>query len=242
MPFSRPIIDLVNEASATASVPELPAIWGSVTTAAPSGEVGRRLKSVTNDAMYHLNRETVWEGAWRTAEFTVPEGTEGVPFPNDMDRIRSETFYNSGAPIFSVHGAETAGNWRGQKAFPYHRISNRWRLGADRILLHPVPSEEVVFTFEYVSGWYAVDPQDNFKPAITRDTDRVIFDENVLKLELKWRILREFGEAFDSEYAEAVNALARKKSQERAAGPISYGSGSIHDIAGFVGDNKVVLG
>ncbi|WP_299933655.1 hypothetical protein [uncultured Pelagimonas sp.] len=243
MPFSRPIIEIINEASVTASLPELDAVYGSATKAAPVGEIGRRLKSVVNDACYHLNREVIWAGAWRTAEFTVPAGTQGVPYPNDMDRIRSSTFYNKASPFNSSHGNETAQNWRAQKALPVNTMENRWRLGADRILMNPVPDEEAVFTFEYVSGWPIVDPEDHFKPSITQDTDRVIFDENVFKLELKWRILREFGEAFNVEQREAVNALDRRKAQEQAGGPITYGTGGNDgSVAGFFASNSVVLG
>jgi hypothetical protein len=242
MPFSRPVLDLINEASASSSVPELPAIFGSATTAAPSNEISRRLKSAFHDACDHINRETVWLGAWRTAEFTVPAGTEGVPFPPDMDRIRSETFYQEGMPYFASHGSETALHWRAHKALPHEPLTHRWRLGADRILMHPVPSDQETFTFEYVTGWYSVDPQDNFKDRVTQDTDRLIFDNNIVKLELKWRILREFGEPYDGEYMEAAQAIARRKAQEQAPGVISYGSQRPDDLAGYFAGNRVVLG
>lgn len=242
MPFSRPVLDLINEASASASVPELASVFGSATVAAPSMEVARRLKSATHDACEHLNREAVWQAAWRTAQFTVPAGAQGVPFPQDMDRIRSETFYRQGMPYWSSHGSETAQSWRAMKALPHDPISSRWRLGADRILMYPVPSETETFTFEYISGWFAVDPQGNFKPHITQDTDRVIFDNNVFKMELKWRILREFGEPYDSEYTEAANALSRRNAADQAPGAISYGSKRPEDLAGYFVSNQLILG
>lgn len=242
MPFSRSILDLTNEATATAGIEELPAIYGTAAIPAPKDQTVRRLKGCINDACNNLNRSFVWPTMWRTAEITVPAGYDGVPIPPDMDRIRSETFFQKNNPFWSSHGSQSAASWRSMKALPHDPIANRWRLGADRILFHPVPSEDEVFMFEYVSGWYCVDTDDRFHPMITSDDYRTVFDDHILKLELKWRVLREFGEAYGVELTEANEAINARMAQENAPSPIRYGRGSVDDIVGHFESNTVVIG
>ncbi|MCG7492468.1 hypothetical protein [Thalassobius sp. Cn5-15] len=242
MPFSRSILEIVNEASASASVSALPAIFGTAAIAAPTDETTRRLKGVIHDAAQFLNRETVWQSQWRTAQFTVPAGDESVPFPPDMDRIRSNTFYTQSHQYDRVHGNATAEEWRYLKSGNYSPFVDRFRIGADRIFIYPTPSDQMVFDFEYVSGFPWVDINGYFRGFCTSDDFRSVFDDFVLKLELKWRILREFGEPYAEEKQEADEEFAKRKSQEAAAPSIRFGSRDSSGLAGYYESNTVVLG
>jgi len=242
MPVSRPILEIVNEASVSASVPSLSSIFGTSTVAAPTDDTARRLISATRDACDFLSGVVDWEDAWRTVEFSVPAGSEGVPIPADFDRIKSETWYEKNNPYWSNQSMTTARTWRGMKAVPNEPLGKHWRIGADQILLFPTPSETEVFSFEYITSYYTVDENGRFKDRITSDNDRTIFDNFVLKLELKWRILKEFGEAHANEYAEAKTEINRRKAHESGAGPIQYGGTKPQIEAGYFISDKVVLG
>lgn len=242
MPISRPIIELINEVSHAASVPEMDVIFGTATVAGPKDETVRRLKSAVAESITTLNREFNWQEQVRLAEFTLAPGDTAVPYPDDFDRLEPGTMHRKDM-WGRVHlGPATATEWR-QAQFPLASgINIRWRFAADRIMIEPGPATADTMQFEYVSKHAVIDANGYFQPRVKRDDDRLAMDEHLTKLDLKWRILREFGEAFADEKQECIDALHLRFSQQTGGGPVCYGSGNQYNVAGYTESNTVILG
>lgn len=246
MPVSRPILEILNEVTVSASIPELPAIFGDSSIAAtrPSDETVRRIKSVVNDACVFLSRSQNWQSMWRLAEFTVPAGEKSIPYPPDFDRIATDTLMAKETYFSNLHGPASPEGWRLSQTLTPNIGCIQWRMGQDRLHFNQEVSEDVVFNFEYASSFYVVDRNDRFQARVTNDSDRLAFDDFMVKAELKWRILREFGEPYAEEKLEADTYRKERAVAEEGEKDIRIGCGprTHQPQIGSMFSNKVVVG
>lgn len=232
MPLSKTVFELLNEVGVTAGIPHQDIIYGTPTTAQPDSEYSRVLRSVAYDAVQHLLRYHAWEDLWRLAEFSVGANDQTIPLPPDCDRMTTETFFEQNQGWWRPSGPTRPGAWQFFKNYAYSPVQPVWRWGAGELILLQTPDTDRVFEFEYITQWPIVAAGGKTKREITFDSDATLFDNYILKLELKWRLLKERGESWREDKYEAEREKKVRAGQEQGgANPVVIGGGDINTNA-----------
>lgn len=114
------------------------------------------------------------------------------------------------------------------------QIYKRYRIKAQdntkKLFIDPTPDTSVCefvlvdgakvrngITFEYISSHWCQSSSGDGKAAFTADNDTGVVDEELLELDLKWRLLNALGQSFEMEYREFQGALDLALAQEGGA-------------------------
>ncbi|MFK7943729.1 MAG: hypothetical protein AB8B85_12565 [Paracoccaceae bacterium] len=249
MPLSKPIVDILNEVGVHAGIPEQKFIFGTKVQAQPNNEYARKMRSVAYDATRHLMRTRNWEDFWRLAQFSVGPTDISIPLPPDMDRMRTETFFEQNQGWWRPAGPVRAETWSFFRNYPLNTVMPLWRFGEGELILREAPDSTRVFEFEYITQWpiFSKKGEHNTgqpfygraKREFEYDTDATIFDNYTLKLELKWRLLKAMGENHAEDRREALQAQDTRAAQEQGGSrPIKIGAPDvdIYTLAPYTND------
>ena len=91
----------------------------------------------------------------------------------------------------------------GEPGAPRYRLSAPVAAGARRLRLEPEPTAASDIGFGYLANrWVGSADGGVFRTAIVEDTDRPLFDGNLMEMDLVWRFKQTRGLAFAAELAE----------------------------------------
>jgi len=138
--------------------------------------------------------------------FSSIANEDDYPLPTDFQFFIPETMWNR-SNSWRTMGALDAREWQSLKSgLATTLVTDAFRikakLAAKRIFIDPTPSGVENFAFEYLSdAWVreigtATDGQDQFFNAFTLDAQESLIDENIVELEVIWRMLRAMGEPY----------------------------------------------
>lgn len=135
------------------------------------------------------------------------EEQTNTPIPPDLERFVPDSFYNRDTnrkltgPLTPQQYQQTQ-VWP-QLAAPY--LAYRERQGV--FLLNPVPPAGETIAFEYISSYWAISSAGVAKAMFTADEDTTYLDEELLKLDLRWR----WKQAKGLDYGEDLATFEREK-------------------------------
>lgn len=138
--------------------------------------------------------------------FNTANGTASYALPTDFQHMLVQTAWDR-ANNWRMWGPISASDWQQVKSGIVTTTQTRKRFrikpdaGVKKFFLDPTPTAVEALVFEYLSDAWANGA------ALTSnwvaDSDVALFDEYVLQLDLKWRVLRGLGLAYESERADA---------------------------------------
>jgi len=169
--------------------------------------------------------ELLQEGAEELARAGSPSGFQGLqrdwtfvtvaaeeqtntPIPDDLLRFIPDTFYNRSTnrkvsgPL-TPQQAQAAQVWP-QLTAPYLT----YREAESAFLINPTPPAGETIAYSYISSYWAQNSAGVAKAEFTSDDDMTYLDENLLKLDLRWR----WKSAKGLDYAEDMATFERARS------------------------------
>jgi hypothetical protein len=183
-------------------------VGGIVGSRAPAAQ---RLYLQAKRAAKSLFNEVNWTFLTVEHVFTA-NGSSDYALPPDYDRLIGDTLWER-TRYWSLRGAMSPQQWQVYRSSIYGRatIERRWRIRipsgmgagtAPMFSLDPqLGTGDVTsqFVFEYVSANWCKGVDGTMKADWTADTDVALFDEYLVELGTRWRVLRRMGLAYDEE-------------------------------------------
>ncbi len=178
----------------------------------------QHLYALANEEGEALSKRASWQALVSEYTFTsVAEEAQPDGLPSDWNgRFINETFWNRSEQR-KLQGPLSSQEWQAQKATTASAIFDSFRVRGDTLLILPTASAGHTYAYEYVSDHWARSAGGAPKPGFSADDDYSIFDEEILKLGVRWRWERDneldYAEDFRL-YEEAVeDAIARDGSK-----------------------------
>lgn len=155
-----------------------------------------------------------WQALQRQQTFVTvaQEEQTNTPIPADLRRFVPESFFNRDTNR-QMTGPLTPQEYQRAQVWP--QLSAPYlcfRERDNKFLIVPVPPAGETIAYEYISSYWALSSANVAKAAFTSDDDTTYLDEELLKLDLRWR----WKEAKGLPYGEDMETFERAK--ERALG------------------------
>lgn len=199
-------LEIATEAAASAGL-AIP------TTLGVGDDAGRQALALLNRGGRALTEKRGAYGqSWPalTHEHTVSlvDGREYYPLPSGFAGLIADTTWSDRDREPAI-GPTTPVEWRTLKgrasgyAGPsvFYRIGQNPANGVLSIRIHPSPTDVEDITFEYLSKWWvrSSETEPASRGTVVRDSDVPIFDEDLMVLDLEWRLRTAEGLSFASQ-------------------------------------------
>ncbi|MGI9297096.1 MAG: hypothetical protein ACR2QC_04260 [Gammaproteobacteria bacterium] len=191
-------------------------------------EDGKRIFAVAQAAGKHLARRN-WPELELEHTFTTVNGTESYVLPTDFKRLTSDTIWDR-TNYWSLRGGSTPAEWQIRKSALIATASLRKRFrikassNANVFFVDPTPTSADDLVFEYISSNWCQSSASSGQSSWQADDDTGIVDEDLLLLEVKWRLLKRIGEDYFEEKDEAERAIEHAFAASKGFGRISMSS------------------
>lgn len=146
-----------------------------------------KLTAMMHEAIGDLLAEYDWQFLRREHTITTTSGVDEYPFPTDIDRFISGTFFDR-TNRWEIPGSLTAPVWQNVKAWHAGFPFSRFTIANDRIKFYPTPANALSFACEYVSNRVVNTSGGEPLTEATSDSDIILFDHRLViaLLKLKW--------------------------------------------------------
>lgn len=188
-------------------------------------EDGRRIRAAAKAAGKHLARRD-WPELQKEHTFTTAASTESYSLPSDFKRLISNTIWDR-TNYWSLRGGTTPIEWQIRKSALIATASLRKRFrikvssNSNLFFVDPVPTAAENLVFEYVSTNWCQSSGGTGQTQWQADDDTGIIDEDLILLEVKWRILSRLGEEYFEQKDESERAIEHAWAASRGYGMIS---------------------
>lgn len=136
------------------------------------------------------------------------EEQTNTPVPVDFRRFVPDSFYNRDTNR-KLTGPLTPQQYQQVQVWPQLAAPYlAWRERESMFLLDPVPPAGQTIAYEYISSYWAVSSANVAKAQFTSDEDTTYLDEELLKLDLRWR----WKQAKGLDYGEDMTTFERQLS------------------------------
>ena len=135
-----------------------------------------------------------WEILRKQHTFNTAAGTATYALPDDYDRFENGTFWDN-ANDRPLLGPTSQRDWAWYQSgigSPVG-INKAFRLSGGQIEIYPTPSAVEELTFQYYSNEWVTLAAGGTGEDFEEDDDTTVFDEDLLILGIKWRVLAEDG-------------------------------------------------
>lgn len=172
------------------------------------------LFAAAEEEIESLMRAADWTVLQREHTFSTVASTGDYALPDDFERFIDGTAWDR-SEYEQMRGPLSPGQWQAVKSSILGSsvsLTKRWRVkydastGGNRFFIDPVPSSVANLVFEYVSSKPIVSSS-TAVAAWAGDSDTTLFDEWLVRLGVKWRVLERLGLA----YAEARDEYDRER-------------------------------
>lgn len=169
-----------------------------------------------------------WTALISTYTFATVSGTASYALPSDFRAFAhmSQWDRTNSLPVFGPTSAQT---WQFLKSgISEGATINRWfRIQGGYFYIHPTPTSADTVAFDYYSkNWITKQSDSSSVRDFYSDSDTTRLDEDLLRLDLKWRFLQAKGWPFEAEYKEFDAVLEDLKADDGGKGPICLGRSS----------------
>jgi hypothetical protein len=150
-------------------------------------------------------------------------GQSDYPLPADFQRPLDNTMWDR-ARLAAMRGPQSPPQWQIYKSSVLGRaaIARRFRFrnasGQAVLSIDPVPTDNgAALVFEYVSNAWCRSSGGAAQSAWLADSDVAVLDEYLIKLGLRWRVLRRLGMSYADELDEYERAAAKALAHDGGA-------------------------
>lgn len=196
----------------------------------------KKLLRLINRAGKRLAKKN-WTVLQKEHTFSTADGTASYDFPDDYARIIDLTAWNRDS-YWQMRGPLSAREWQIKKSALVASTSLRanFRIKADtrvkKFFIDPTPSAVEDLVFEYISSeWVASSDNSEGKVAYADDTDVSLIDEELIELDVIWRLLDRNGFAYAEAKDEAARAIDDAFGDDLAVPVLDFGKAA--DTAPF---------
>ena len=162
--------------------------------------------------------------ATRTGAGYFVLGQSDYALPSDFKSPVDNTFWDR-SRFWSMRGPLSPQQWQLYKSSVIGRasIQRRFRFrrsptGGQVLSIDPTPTDNgSQLVFEYVSTGWCVSQTGVFQSSWQADTDTCVIDEYLLRLGLKWRLLRRKGMSYNEELDEYETEVGKAMSKDGGA-------------------------
>lgn len=183
--------------------------------AAPLSVIDNNVESVknalalANRAGQDLFRAHDWQNMQTTGTFATVASTKEYALEADFDRFTTDTLWD-----FTLN---TKMQLMTDRQFTFLEngivapagIEKRWRLQSNQIEIIPIPSGISTINYDYITDEWVLDTNGTTTyTAFQADTDDTVFPEYLLELNLKYRIRKRYGDAYQDDLDEYERSLA----------------------------------
>jgi hypothetical protein len=176
------------------------------------------LFALANEAGDAISKRASWQALVKEQTFSAVAAEEQTDaLPTDWGgRFVNESFWNRTRQRRLI-GPLTPNEWQAQKATTASTIFDSFRVRGGALLILPTATAGDTYAYEYVSTQWARATGGDPQTAFLADTDYTVFDEELLKLDIRWRWKRDneldYAEDFRLSETAIADAIARDGSK-----------------------------
>ena len=182
-------------------------------------ETNVRMLALIKRAGVMLSKKHDWSVLTSETTITTSDGTAYYALASDFDRFINQTHWDRTNDVI-LRGPINPQRWQEIKSGVLQTapIKKGFRVkalaGVKKIYIDPTPSATETLAYEYITNKWLLNSDASSELAdIATDTDYSKFDEYLLELEVKWRLLESLGlnylEARDEADVEIRRAIGR---------------------------------
>lgn len=171
-----------------------------------------------------------WSVLQKEHTFSTVAGTASYSLPSDFERMLDQTAWDR-TSYWMLRGPLTPKEWQVKKSalVASATLRSNFRIKADtrvnKLFIDPTPSSIVSMVFEYASDQWVKDSGNTTgKTAYAVDTDIAIISEELIELDVIWRVLARKGYAYAEEKDEAEREIARAYAEDGGAPVLDFGA------------------
>jgi len=186
-----------------------------------AGQAMTRMRNTLGASWTALTQEFVFETIPGVAEYRLPDGFQSIIDGTVWDR---STYREMRGTLSPQQWQEVkSGLIESVRIAPFYRI--RRSAAAGRTLwLDPTPAgrDEIVLEFQS-AHWVESADRSTYRYAIESDTDKTVFDDDLLEMSVLWRFKQSRGLTFAVELAEYEQEVMRRFAEDAGARAIRVG-------------------
>lgn len=191
--------------------------------AASNLQEARRMLALANRAGASIADAHLWTVLVLEEEFVTVASQDTYVLPNDFDRILADTAWDR-TNFWRLRGQLTPREWQARKSTLVAQtdIRRAWRItpvfGAKNFTIDPVPaSSGETLVYNYITTLWALSSGGSGQTKYLADTDVTRIPEDLVELQLIWRLLQSHGQPYLDQRAEAESELTQAIADDRAA-------------------------
>jgi hypothetical protein len=157
---------------------------------------------------------------------TVAAGPQtNTPIPDDLRRFVPDSFYNR-TTNRKVTGPLTPQQYQQSQVWPQLTAPYlTWRERDNTFVIVPDPPAGETIAYEYISAYWAKSSANVAKAAFTADDDGTYLDEELLKLDLRWRWKQAKGLDYGEDMVTFERARDLALGDDGGSGQLNQGGG-----------------
>lgn len=170
-----------------------------------------------------------WTVLQKEATVTTSNGTASYDLETDFDRLLDQSAWDR-TNYWQLRGPLNAKDWQVYKSglIANATLRSRFRIKAstrvNKLFIDPTPSSTRTLVYEYASTQWVKDAANtNGKTAYSLDTDISLISEELIELDVIWRILSRKGFAYEEEKREAEDQIAKAFADDGGARVLDLG-------------------
>lgn len=170
-----------------------------------------------------------WAVLQREHTFSTVASTASYAFPSDFERFLDQTAWDR-TSYWSLRGPLSPKDWQVKKSalVASATLRSNFRVKPDtrvnKFYLDPTPSSVVDMVFEYASDqWVKASDNSSGKTKYEADGDIALVSEELIELDVIWRILARKGFSYEEEKQEAEAQISRAFAEDGGAQVLDFG-------------------
>lgn len=182
-----------------------------------------------------------WPLLMREHTFSAVDTQEEYDLPSDFGRFIDGTAWDR-TQYWDMRGPLSPQSWQASRSglIAANGLQKRWRVKrsgssiSNKFTIDPIPSDTNSLVFEYISNsWATASDGTTLRTDWQADTDILLIDDDLVELDMTWRMLRRLNMPFDKERQEADSQIDISKTREGGAPTISV-TGSVWNNLPFI--------
>lgn len=220
-----PLLDVVQNVCDEVGLPRPAAV------AASSDQLARQMLALANASLKSISREFTWPELQREHSFPTVIAQAAYALPANYRKLISHTVFDA-TKFYQMKGSVSPQEWQYTKSLNLGTLSRaKLRIYGNplQIVILPTPAAVETVVFEYTTKNFAKDQANVEQLQYTVDTDTSIVNEDLIRMDLKWRIKHAKGLEFSADLAEAQAAMRSEFSKSMAFPAIQVGGRTIDE-------------
>lgn len=180
------------------------------------------LEVLANRSGRRLAKRFNWEKLVKIATITTAASDADYDLPTDFERFIYNTWWNNTENRRVAFASPQLWEYLQNGLVASSQLDQFYRNFGGEIQIHPTPDSVDSIKYEYVGNkWVSNSAGDTFYTTFQADTDEVLVPEELMELEMLWRLKKHFKQPYLDDRDEAERAFLEYKADDAGAEVIS---------------------